>query len=69
MGPFPHDAPPANISAQNPMGTDGFAFVEFAHPGAGTTAWALSAHGLCRRPSHASDHWGDVDYLVNAEAV
>ena len=32
MGPFPHDAPPANISAQNPMGTDGFAFVEFAHP-------------------------------------
>jgi 4-hydroxyphenylpyruvate dioxygenase len=32
MGPFPHDAPPATISAQNPMGTDGFAFVEFAHP-------------------------------------
>jgi len=32
MGPFPHDAPPAAITAQNPMGTDGFAFVEFAHP-------------------------------------
>ena len=32
MGPFPHDAPPARISADNPAGTDGFEFVEFAHP-------------------------------------
>ena len=32
MGPFPHDAPPATISADNPMGTDGFEFVEYAHP-------------------------------------
>ena len=32
MGPFPHDAPLAAITPQNPMGTDGFAFVEFAHP-------------------------------------
>ncbi|MFY9641841.1 MAG: 4-hydroxyphenylpyruvate dioxygenase, partial [Rhodomicrobium sp.] len=32
MGPFPHDAPPATISDDNPMGTDGFEFVEFAHP-------------------------------------
>ena len=32
MGPFPHDAPPATISAHNPVGTDGFEFVEFAHP-------------------------------------
>jgi hypothetical protein len=32
MGPFPHDAPPAAITAQNSMGTDGFVFVEFAHP-------------------------------------
>jgi hypothetical protein len=22
MGPFPHDAPPATISAQNPMGAE-----------------------------------------------
>ena len=28
MGPFPHDAPAAIISADNPMGTDGFEFVE-----------------------------------------
>ena len=32
MGPFPHDAPAAKISADNPMGTDGFEFVEYAHP-------------------------------------
>ena len=32
MGPFPHDAPKARISAENPAGTDGFEFVEFAHP-------------------------------------
>ena len=32
MGPFPHDAPAATISADNPMGTDGFEFVEYAHP-------------------------------------
>ena len=27
MGPFPHDAPPPAISDQNPMGTDGFIWV------------------------------------------
>ena len=32
MGPFPHDAPPPAISDANPMGTDGFEFVEFCHP-------------------------------------
>ena len=32
MGPFPHDAPAAQIDANNPMGTDGFEFVEFCHP-------------------------------------
>ncbi len=32
MGPFPHDAAAPTVSAANPMGTDGFEFVEFAHP-------------------------------------
>ena len=32
MGPFPHDAAPAEITIDNPAGTDGFEFVEFAHP-------------------------------------
>ena len=31
MGPFPHDVV-AEISTDNPAGTDGFEFVEFAHP-------------------------------------
>jgi 4-hydroxyphenylpyruvate dioxygenase len=34
MGPFPHDAAPPAITPANPMGTDGFEFVEFAHPSA-----------------------------------
>lgn len=36
MAPFPHSAPRATISAENPAGTDGFELVEFAHadPGA-----------------------------------
>ena len=32
MGPFPHDAPRACITEHNPAGTDGFGFVEYAHP-------------------------------------
>ena len=32
MGPFPHDAAPPAISAANPMGTDGFEFVEYTAP-------------------------------------
>jgi 4-hydroxyphenylpyruvate dioxygenase len=30
MGPYPHNAPRAEISDENPMGTDGFEFVEYA---------------------------------------
>ena len=32
MGPFPHDAPKSKITQDNPAGTDGFEFVEFASP-------------------------------------
>src|ERR1700730_12711980 len=50
MGPFPPDAPPAKISAENPAGTDGFEFVEFAHPRAGLAQDAVRADGFraCR---------------------
>ena len=41
MGPFPHDAPKAEITEANPAGTDGFEFVEFAHEDA----------DACARPS------------------
>ena len=40
MGPYPHDAPAARITAENPAGTDGFGFVEYAHPEPG------KLHGL-----------------------
>ncbi len=55
MGPFPHDAPPATISDSNPAGTDGFEFVEFAHPEPEKLAESVHAHGLCagRPASHA----------------
>ena len=43
MGPFPHDAPAATISADNPMGTDGFEFVEYAHPRAGASCTRCSS--------------------------
>ena len=49
MGPFPHDAPPATISAANPAGTDGFEFVEFAHPEPDQAGRPVRAHGLHRR--------------------
>jgi 4-hydroxyphenylpyruvate dioxygenase len=72
MGPFPHDAPPAAITPENPMGTDGFAFVEFAHPE------PLHLHRLFRRMGFAKVarhrskaislyRQGDIDYLVNQE--
>ena len=49
MGPFPHDAPQATISAENPAGTDGFEFVEFAHPEPAEARRAVPQHGLRRR--------------------
>ena len=72
MGPFPHDAPPATISADNPMGTDGFEFVEYAHPE------PAQLHALCklmgftpvaRHKTKAITLYrqGDINYLVNEE--
>ena len=72
MGPFPHDAPPAEISAQNPMGTDGFEFVEFAHPDPAALKTVLELMGFTAVARHRSKNvtlyrQGDVNYIVNAE--
>jgi 4-hydroxyphenylpyruvate dioxygenase len=72
MGPFPHDAPPAEISAENPAGTDGFAFVEFAHPEPEKLAELFTRMGyveVARHRSKAIGLWrqGDISYLLNAE--
>jgi 4-hydroxyphenylpyruvate dioxygenase len=70
MGPFPHDAPRAAITAENPAGTDGFEFVEFAHPEPeklhllfGRLGFSAVARHRTRRTTLYRQ--GDVNYLVS----
>jgi len=72
MGPFPHDAPPAKISEQNPVGTDGFEFVEFAHPEPEKLEQLFTMMGytpVARHKTKAITVWrqGDINYILNAE--
>jgi len=72
MGPFPHSAPRASISAENPAGTDGFEFVEFAHPDPEELRSLFGKMGFAHTATHkrkAIELWqqGDVSYLLNAE--
>ena len=73
MGPFPHDAPPASISAANPMGTDGFEFVEYAHPEPAQLHALFGLMGYVPVARHRAKkitvyRQGDINYLVNEEA-
>ena len=72
MGPFPHDAPPATISPANPAGTDGFEFVEFAHPEPEKLARLFEQMGYVevarhRRKDISLYRQGGINYLVNRE--
>jgi 4-hydroxyphenylpyruvate dioxygenase len=72
MGPFPHDAAPATISADNPAGTDGFEFVEFAHPDRGVLADLFTRMGFTEVARHRARDitlWrqGDITYVLNAD--
>ena len=72
MGPFPHSAPLATISADNPAGTDGMEFIEFAHPDpqALRAVFALMGFALtARHKTRAVELWqqGDVTYILNAD--
>jgi 4-hydroxyphenylpyruvate dioxygenase len=72
MGPFPHDAPPSTISAQNPAGTDGFEFVEFAHPRPQELAGLFERMGYAPVARHRTKaitlyRQGDINYILNAE--
>ncbi|MCU4161496.1 4-hydroxyphenylpyruvate dioxygenase [Acidiphilium sp. AL] len=72
MGPFPHDAEPSVISDQNPAGTDGFGFVEFAHPdprALHTLFWTMGFAAVARHRTKAITLYrqGDVNYLINEE--
>src|SRR5882757_4512611 len=72
MGPFPHDAPAATITADNPMGTDGFEFVEYAHPKPEALHALFKLMGYVPVARHKTKkitvyHQGDINYLVNQE--
>ncbi|PWC27560.1 4-hydroxyphenylpyruvate dioxygenase [Teichococcus aestuarii] len=72
MGPFPHDAPPPAIDDHNPMGTDGFAFVEYAHPEPEKLHALFRQMGFAPVARHRDRavtlyRQGDVNYLLNEE--
>ena len=72
MGPFPHSAPRAVISAENPAGTDGFEFVEFAHPNPDDLRALFTRMGYAltaRHKTKAVELWqqGDITYVLNDE--
>src|SRR5260370_6113323 len=73
MGPFPHDAPAATISPDNPMGTDGFEFVEYAHPRPEELHVLFKLMGYVPVARHRTRkitvyRQGDINYLVNEQA-
>jgi 4-hydroxyphenylpyruvate dioxygenase len=72
MGPFPHDAPPATISAHNPAGTDGFELVEFAHRDPAVLGPLFERMGFVEVARHKSRdislyRQGDINYIINRE--
>jgi 4-hydroxyphenylpyruvate dioxygenase len=72
MGPFPHDAPAAIITAENPMGTDGFEWVEYAHPEPEKLHVLFKLMGFVAVARHRTKkitvyRQGDVNYLVNEQ--
>jgi 4-hydroxyphenylpyruvate dioxygenase len=72
MGPYPHDAPPSTISDDNPMGTDGFEFVEYASTEPEQLCRLFETMGFAAVARHRSKdvtlfRQGDVNFVVNAE--
>jgi 4-hydroxyphenylpyruvate dioxygenase len=72
MGPFPHTAAASVISEDNPAGTDGMEFVEFAHPNPDELRQLFTRMGFEKTATHrekAIELWqqGDVTYVLNAE--
>ena len=72
MGPFPHHAAKSLISNENPAGTDGFEFVEFAHPSPDVLRRLFNQMGYVHTATHKSrqiELWqqGDITYVLNAD--
>ena len=72
MGPYPHDAPKAKIDARNVAGTDGFEFVEFAHPEPGKLETLFERMGYVEVARHRTKdialyRQGRINYVINRE--
>src|SRR5438552_6619949 len=72
MGPFPHDAPAATISADNPSGTEGSESVEYAHPQPEQLHALFKRMGYVPVALHRTKkitvyRQGDINYLVNED--
>ena len=72
MGPFPHDAPKATIDELNIAGTDGFEFVEFAHPEPGVLEALFTKMGYVEVARHKTKdisvyRQGGVNYVINRD--
>ncbi|MBL4757743.1 MAG: 4-hydroxyphenylpyruvate dioxygenase [Rhizobiales bacterium] len=72
MGPFPHDASPAEINEKNPAGTDGFEFVEFSDPTPDKLEMLFESMGFVEVARHKTKdislfRQGGINYLVNRE--
>ncbi len=73
MGPYPHEAPPAKITTENPAGTDGFGFVEYVHPDPAALHSLFRTMGFTPVAKHRSKaitlyRQGEVNYLAQRGA-
>ena len=72
MGPFPHDAEKSKITDENPAGTDGFEFVEFASADPQELRDLFTRMGYAHVANHKTQKielWqqGDITYVLNAD--
>ena len=72
MGPYPHTAPRSKISPDNPIGTDGFEFVEFTDQEPAKLESLFKQMGyteVARHKTKSVSVWrqGDINYLINTE--
>ena len=72
MGPFPHEDIVAEITTANPAGTDGFEFIEYAHPKPEKLGELFEKMGFRKVAKHRSKNvslyrQGDINYIINAE--
>jgi 4-hydroxyphenylpyruvate dioxygenase len=72
MDPFPRHGTPGALSSENPMGLDGFEFVEFAYPEPEKLGVVFELMGFSAVARHRSKNvtlyrQGDINYVLNAE--